>query len=56
MGKIKMSKTYEKSAAFKQLTDEIREILKSDPLPPEFDEILNNRVNFTRKIDFKEGI
>ena len=41
------SKNVEKLAAFRQLTKEIREINKSEPLPQEFDEILANRVNFT---------
>jgi predicted DNA-binding antitoxin AbrB/MazE fold protein len=35
-----------KLAAFRQLTNEIKEINKTDPLPQEFDEILIQRVKF----------
>jgi predicted DNA-binding antitoxin AbrB/MazE fold protein len=35
-----------KLAAFRQLTEEIKEINKTDPLPPEFDLILSQRVRF----------
>jgi predicted DNA-binding antitoxin AbrB/MazE fold protein len=35
-----------KLAAFRQLTREINELNKTDPLPPEFDEILSQRVQF----------
>jgi len=36
----------EKLAAFRKLTDEIIESNKTDPLPPEFDEIMSQRLNF----------
>jgi predicted DNA-binding antitoxin AbrB/MazE fold protein len=32
--------------AFRQLTKEINELNKVDPLPPEFDEILSQRLQF----------
>ena len=35
-----------KLAAFRQLTNEIKELNKTDPLPQEFDEILDQRVKF----------
>ena len=35
-----------KLAAFRKLTQEIKELNKTDPLPPEFDEILSQRVRF----------
>ena len=35
-----------KLAAFRQLTNEIKELSKTDPLPQEFDEILSKRVRF----------
>jgi len=35
-----------KLAAFRQLTNEIKELSKTDPLPQEFDEILSQRVRF----------
>jgi predicted DNA-binding antitoxin AbrB/MazE fold protein len=41
--------SYEKQAilaAFRQLTREINELNKTDPLPPEFDEILSQRLQF----------
>jgi hypothetical protein len=41
--------SYEKQdtlAAFRQLTIEINELNKTDPLPPEFDEILSQRLQF----------
>ena len=41
----------EKLAAFRQLTKEIHEINKSEPLPQEFDKILAARVDFSREFD-----
>ena len=38
-------------AAFKKLTNEIRELNLTEPLPPEFDEIMNTRVNFMSELD-----
>ena len=35
-----------KLAAFKQLTNEINELNKIDPLPPEFDLILSQKLRF----------
>ena len=35
-----------KLAAFRQLTEEVKELNKTDPLPPEFDEILSQRMQF----------
>jgi predicted DNA-binding antitoxin AbrB/MazE fold protein len=35
-----------KLAAFRKLTKEITELNKADPLPPEFDEILSQRLQF----------
>ena len=35
-----------KLAAFRKLTEEIIELNKTDPLPPEFDKILSQRLNF----------
>jgi len=37
-------------AAFRKLTNEIIELNKTEPLPPEYDEILNSRVNFSREL------
>jgi hypothetical protein len=37
-------------ADFERITNNIREINEIEPLPPEFDEILSHRVNFTRDI------
>ena len=36
----------QKLAAFRQLTEEVKELNKTDPLPPEFDEILSQRMQF----------
>jgi predicted DNA-binding antitoxin AbrB/MazE fold protein len=44
------SEKQKKLAAFRQLTREIKELQKTDPLPPEFDAILSQRVHF-REID-----
>jgi hypothetical protein len=40
-------KTAEKLEAFDRITAGIREINKTDPLPPEFDAISAKRMNFT---------
>jgi hypothetical protein len=45
------SEIAKKLAAFERITKEIHEINKTDPLPPEFDEILAKRVNFSRELD-----
>ena len=41
----------EKLAAFRKLTGEIRTLNQAEPLPPEYDEILQTRVNFARELD-----
>jgi len=41
-----ISEKQKKLAAFRKLTDEIIESNKTDPLPPEFDEIMSQRLNF----------
>ena len=38
------SEKQKKLSAFRQLTEEVKESNKSDPLPPEFDNILTQRV------------
>ena len=35
-----------KLKAFRQLTEEVKESNKTEPLPPEFDEILSQRMQF----------
>ena len=40
-----------KLAAFRQLTKEVYETNKTDPLPPEFDAILSQRVRFREIAD-----
>jgi len=40
------SEKQKKLSDFRQLTREISELNKTDPLPPEFDEILSQRVKF----------
>ena len=35
-----------KLAAFRQLTSEVKELNKTDPLPKDFDEILSQRMRF----------
>jgi len=35
-----------KLMAFRQLSKEVTELSKTDPLPPEFDEILSQRLHF----------
>jgi len=40
------SEVQKKLAAFRQLTNEIKELNKTDPLPQEFDDILSQRVQF----------
>ena len=40
------SEKQKKLAAFRQLTEEITELNKVDPLPSEFDEILSQRLQF----------
>ena len=37
---------HKKLTAFKQLTNEINDLNKTDPLPPEFDLILSQRLRF----------
>ena len=38
-------------AVFRKLTEEIIELNQTDPLPPEFDEILSKRLNFKELVD-----
>jgi len=45
------SEKQNKLAAFRQLTKEVTELNKSDPLPPEFDKVLSQRLQF-REPDF----
>ena len=45
------SEQQKKLAAFRQLTDEIKELNRTDPLPPEFDAILSKRVQFRELTD-----
>ena len=40
------SEKQKKLAAFKQLTKEVHDLNKTDPLPQEFDKILSQRVRF----------
>ena len=40
------SEIQKRLAAFRQLTSEISELSKTDPLPQEFDEILSQRIQF----------
>ena len=44
-------RTAELLSAFRKLTSEIRELNQTEPLPPEYDEILNTRVTFARELD-----
>jgi hypothetical protein len=37
-------------AAFKQLTKEVTELNKTDPLPPEFDKLLSQRLQFREMV------
>lgn len=37
--------------AFNQLTAELRELNKAEPLPPAFDEILDQGISFTRELE-----
>jgi uncharacterized protein with HEPN domain len=37
----------EKLAAFKRITDNLKQLNKTEPLPPEFDEIISKGVNFS---------
>jgi predicted DNA-binding antitoxin AbrB/MazE fold protein len=41
----------ERLAAFRKLTDEINTLNRTEALPPEYDEILQARVNFARELD-----
>jgi len=43
---IAFSEKQKKIAAFRQLIQEVNELARTDPLPPEFDEILAQRVRF----------
>jgi predicted DNA-binding antitoxin AbrB/MazE fold protein len=44
------SEKQKKLAAFKRLTKEISELNKTDPLPPEFDKILSQRLQFREMV------
>ena len=46
-----LSEKEKKLAAFRQLTREVHETNKTDPLPPEFDAILSKRVRFRELTD-----
>jgi len=48
-------KIAKKLADFNKLTDKIHKTNKEEPLPPEFDEILANRVNFSSKEASSDG-
>jgi len=41
---IGLSEKQKKLAAFRQLTNEVKESNKTEPLPPEFDDILSQRL------------
>ena len=41
----------EKLEVFRRLTNEIHALNKTEPLTPEFDEVMSRRVNFTRGLD-----
>jgi predicted DNA-binding antitoxin AbrB/MazE fold protein len=41
-----ISEKHKKLAAFRELTNEVNELNKTDPLPPEFDEIVSQRLHF----------
>jgi predicted DNA-binding antitoxin AbrB/MazE fold protein len=41
-----LTEKQKKLAAFRQLTREVTELNKTDPLPPEFDTILSQRLQF----------
>jgi hypothetical protein len=45
-----ISEKQKKLAAFRQLTKEITELNKTDPLPPEFDDILSQRLQFREPV------
>jgi len=46
------SEKQNKLAAFKQLTKEVNELNKTDPLPKEFDDILSQRMQFRELVGF----
>jgi len=43
---INISEKHKRLAAFRKLTNEVNELNKTDPLPPEFDKIVSQRLNF----------
>jgi predicted DNA-binding antitoxin AbrB/MazE fold protein len=47
----KKAEIAKKLAAFRQLTEEIHKLNETEPLPPEYDEIMSRRVNFTRVLE-----
>lgn len=47
-----LSEKQNKLAAFRQLTREVHETNKTDPLPPEFDAILSQRVRLRELADW----
>ncbi|MDR3315981.1 MAG: hypothetical protein LBS98_05850 [Coriobacteriales bacterium] len=49
-GGILNDRKLEKAAAFKRLTSELHELNLSDPLTDEFDQILADRVSFSREL------
>jgi hypothetical protein len=46
-----LSAKQKKLAAFLQLTQEVNDLARTDPLPTEFDEILSQRVRFRELAD-----
>ena len=44
------SEKQKKLTAFRQLSGEVTELNKTDPLPPEFDEILSQRLQFREPV------
>ena len=47
----KEAKITRKMAAFRRITRNLQELNETEPLPPEFDKIIAQGVNFTREIE-----
>jgi hypothetical protein len=45
------TETAKKLAAFRRLTSELHELNQTEPLSPEFDKIMSQRVDFSRELD-----
>jgi predicted DNA-binding antitoxin AbrB/MazE fold protein len=43
---VSISEKQKRLAAFRKLSNEIAELNRTDPLPPEFDEIVSQRLHF----------